>query len=139
MRVASLYHQDTGLLTGTQLMVSDDAMLAANIPAGHAAIDGQHDHLSKKIDVVSGKVVDYQPPAPSADHEWNATSKRWQLNAAAVAKIQAAAAAKARLRELEALSVRHARAFLLRGDPATKAALQAVDDEINTLESAHGQ
>jgi hypothetical protein len=28
-------------------------------------------------------IVDYQPPAPSHEHEWDATTKRWHLSAAA--------------------------------------------------------
>jgi hypothetical protein len=47
-------------------------------------------------------VVDYQPPQPSADHEWNPARKRWQLTAAArdlESQKRAAAAEVVTLRE----------------------------------------
>jgi hypothetical protein len=37
--------------------------------------------------LTTGKVVDYQPPQPSDDHEWNHVIKRWQLNHAALERV----------------------------------------------------
>ncbi|WP_428421978.1 tail fiber assembly protein [Methylibium sp.] len=52
-----------------------------NIPSGLAAREGVYDHLSQRVDLITGAVVDWQPPAP-ADTEfetwaWDAKTRRW--------------------------------------------------------------
>lgn len=93
--------------------ISDPAALAhavrSNTPDGHGVVEGRHDHLSKRVDVerlaredsdaltawdrsgerpkapvaTAAHVVDYVPPQPSSDHEWDAVAKRWRLTQAA--------------------------------------------------------
>src|ERR1700675_463680 len=101
MKIVSFFHKDTGLFNGEQLFASDETAIAANTPPDHIAIEGHHDHLSKRVDLAAHlrwealhdkvaqlqpqdrsqrheeldslwaqAVVDYQPPAPSPDHEW---------------------------------------------------------------------
>lgn len=76
----SFYNPADGSFTGGSFS-GPAAYLAANIPEGCAAIEGQHDHLCKRVDLETGEVVDWQPPAPadSADctHEWSAEARRW--------------------------------------------------------------
>lgn len=55
--------------------------LAANTPAGCIAVPGRHDHLRRRLDIATGQIVPYQPPAP-ADTEWqtwawDAQSESW--------------------------------------------------------------
>jgi hypothetical protein len=137
-------------------MASDDRVIDINIPPDHIVIEGHHDHLSKRVDVsvppeiinnagkvgysmdeatrIVHKIIDYQPPAPSTDHEWDAQTKRWQISAAAQAKAAARSAALARIAALEASQHRHIRGLAL-GKPGAKEALQAIDEEIISLES----
>lgn len=48
------------------------------MPVGCGMLDGTHDHLSKRVDLTTGQIVDYQPPQPSGEHEWNGASRRWE-------------------------------------------------------------
>ncbi|HTV76653.1 MAG TPA: hypothetical protein VMF03_00215 [Steroidobacteraceae bacterium] len=77
-------------------------------------------------------VVDYQPPAPSADHEWNPTAKRWVPNAAAQASANAKAAARARHAELLASQSDDMRRAVL-GDKDAARRLMAIEDEVSSL------
>ena len=76
--VASIYRIATGLFTG-RTYSGDDGHLT--LGADEAWIDGLHDHLSRRVDLTTGQVVDYQPPAPpDTEHEtfaWDASIKRW--------------------------------------------------------------
>jgi hypothetical protein len=127
MKTVSFYHKDTGALHGNMLFVSDDAMLAGNTPKDHIAIDGHHDPLCKKVDLATGKVVDYQPPQPSDDHEWNADTKRWQIKAAITAKARAKAEALRQIVELELSGIRRMRELLL--------GLVGIDERLSNIDA----
>jgi hypothetical protein len=152
------YHHETGVLHSNTIVIdapNAEAVAQLNCPADHKPIEGDFDPLSQRVDVsvtpeivdainvhgqVQGKrsvhqVIDYQPPAPSADHEWNAETKRWRLTAAAQAKIQGREAAQARIRELEDSQHLHVREMLL-GSLSARPRLQAIADEIAALQSA---
>ena len=88
MNTFSVCHAGTGLFTGVvitldQSLSAEALALAAslNTPAGHVAVPGCHDHLSRRLDVETGEVVDWQPPAPPADEftswAWDADARRW--------------------------------------------------------------
>lgn len=51
------------------------------LPEGIGAIEGAYDHLSQRVDIETGEVVDWQPDKPEGDeytdHEWDAGTKRW--------------------------------------------------------------
>lgn len=133
MRHVSFYHKETGAIHPNCFFSTNERAIALNTPAGFAVIDGHLDCLSQRVDVATGKVVDYQPPSPSADHEWNAATKRWQLNAAASAKASAALAARLRIGEIEQLSTRLARQCIL-GINGAREALAALEAEVTQLE-----
>jgi hypothetical protein len=38
---------------------------------------GHYDGLCQRVDVQTGEVVDYQPPRPSPNHDWDEQTKRW--------------------------------------------------------------
>jgi hypothetical protein len=63
-----------------------EKQLQNNVAAHEFAIEGRHDLYSKRYDEEMQQVVDYQPPQPDADHEWNAQTKRWQTRAGALAR-----------------------------------------------------
>jgi hypothetical protein len=76
----SLYSLADGLLTGAELSGSPE-FVAENTPADCGAIDGQHDHTRRRIDLATGELVSYQPPAPASDEwqtwTWDAGAWRW--------------------------------------------------------------
>jgi hypothetical protein len=136
LRQYHFYHEATGLLSAYSLALNvpdgHDELVSRNCPSGHKAIEG-HLHPSRhRVDVGTGKVVDYQPPAPSVDHEWDEVTQRWQLNAAALAKVQVAAAAHFRIRELRDSQHDIIRAAVL-GDRSALDQLRSIDTEISEL------
>lgn len=128
----SFHHKDSGILHPNQLMLSDWSSLDVNTPADHVVIEGWFDCLSQRVDVATGAIVDYQPPAPSDQHEWNAVSRRWQLNAAAQDKANRARFARGRIARLENDMLRPLREKALQL-PGADERLQAIDDEIKAL------
>jgi hypothetical protein len=133
LKTVMFYHKDTGMFAANQLLVSDERMVALNTPKDHVAIDGHHfDHLSQRVDVTSGEIVDYQPPQPSVEHEWSGTARRWQLNGASQAKRQASSEALARISQLEAQQPRALRETAL-GLAGGRERLLAIETEIQAL------
>lgn len=110
-REFSYYDPDTGHFTGTRVRVSP-----SQEPPTHrrwARMPGRFDHLSQRVDLATGEVVDFVPPQPSSDHEWDAEKKRWNLNADAAARKRDADAALLMLGEQDRRSVRALREALL--------------------------
>lgn len=106
-----------------------------NAPPGHLPIAGHYDARIHRVDLKTGTAYDYEPPAPSADHVWNAAHKRWVLSEAAQAKFDAAAAARQQIAALEAGQHRIVREVLL-GKAGAQERLQALHDQIAALEKA---
>lgn len=77
----SFYSLTTGLLDGGSISIPEGESPDANVPAGHAPIEGEFDSLSQRVDLATMAVVDYQPPAPLdtdlSTWEWDATARRW--------------------------------------------------------------
>jgi hypothetical protein len=113
-----------GVVTMNQAPKEDDSV---------GWVEGNHDHLSKRVELATKTVVEYQPPAPSQDHEWNATTKRWQPSAVARAKAASRAEDIAKIAALEASQHTLLRKHAL-GDVAALPRLQAIDDEIAAAE-----
>ena len=87
------------------------------------------------IEALQGQlIVDYQPPQPSVDHEWNGTTKRWQLNAATRERESKRRDAQQRIAAL-AHEERHLlrRLALNSFDAEAKERLTAIDTEIAEL------
>jgi hypothetical protein len=129
MKQVRFFHKDTGIFLAREFFTSNDAAVASNTPADHVTFERKIDHLSQCMDVATGKLVDYQPPSPSADHEWNTTTKRWQINAAVTAKAEAHRSALASIAALEASGVRAVRELAL-GQAGALDRLKALDIEI---------
>ena len=127
MKSWSFYDSVTGRLSPKHASGPDD--WRPNIPASCAAIEGIHDHLSQRVDVDTGQVIDWQPLQPDADHEWNTDSRRWQLKVDVAATIERDLWARHRIQELEAKQARRVREILAADDPT----LTAIDQEIATL------
>jgi hypothetical protein len=133
MKVVSFYHRETGMFNGRHLMVSDPALIPLNTPPDHIAIDGDHyDHLTQRVDVATGKIIDHIPPPPSPDYEWNSISRRWVIKAEITARTHARNAALGRITELELKALRALREHALGRDGAQER-LSAIDAEITQL------
>jgi hypothetical protein len=123
-----IYDPQTGLFTGKShhTNVRDPAAVEAFIdestPAGHGAYIGKYvDYLSKKVDVPTGLLVEYQPPQPSRKHVWNAEAKRWQVKNREQRELTLK-----RIADLEASTHRAVRETLLRACEAVDAIKEAV-------------
>lgn len=79
MNTWSFYHVETGELHPQVFSTTDDSSLAINTPKDHKAIEGDHDHVLKCVDLKTKSVVDRDvpKPAPSADREYDPTRRRW--------------------------------------------------------------
>jgi hypothetical protein len=76
----SEYYVDTGLFTGVTIDMPGHLIGGAARP-GCGVVSGRHDPLSRRVDLTTGEVVPYQPPAP-ADTDlvtwtWNTTTERY--------------------------------------------------------------
>jgi hypothetical protein len=130
MKVVSYYDEATGLFNGTTLTASNEQAFLHNTPAGHAAIEGQYDYLSQRVDVTQSPpaIVDYVPPQPSAEHEWNATARRWRLTAQAQAQADARKRALAEIARMEARQPRLLRELFAGAPSLSDSARRALED-----------
>jgi hypothetical protein len=151
----SFYHKDTGAIHPKLFSTDDATQLRANTPADHLPIEGHHDPLSKRVDVTVPpelvddinrygctvgkrtvhKIIDYQPPAPSADHEWNPDTKRWQLSASVQAEQQGRALVLQQIAALESKGIRAMRELAL-DQPGAKERVAAIDSQIAALRAS---
>jgi hypothetical protein len=123
-----IYDLASGLFTGQahHTHAKDPEALAgfieASTPSGHGAYIGKYvDYLSKKVDVHTGLLTEYQPPPPSRRHVWNEEVKRWQVKNRKQRQITLA-----RIAQLETSTHRAVRETLLRACEALDALKEAV-------------
>lgn len=80
MSTWSFYDAATGALAHRRITCSP-AQLAANTPPGHLPILGTFDPLCQRVDLATGQVEYYQPPAPADDElrtwAWDEATRRW--------------------------------------------------------------
>ena len=80
-RTWSFYDAATGAIAPARVTCPAGPNLAGNTPAGHVAIEGRFDHLSQRVNLETGQVEDYQPPAPADDElrtwAWDEATRRW--------------------------------------------------------------
>lgn len=80
-----LYSLDDGRLLGRSFSApgtdADDEDVALNTPAGCGVVAGVSDWQSQKVDLDTGRLVDFQPPPPADDAmrtwEWHWVARRW--------------------------------------------------------------
>lgn len=128
----SFYDKTTGEIKPLSFRAPNDAHVQANTPPNCEVIEGRFDHLSQRVDLDSGEVVDYIPPQPSDDHEWNNETKRWVLSAKAQLAVSKDRQARAEIERLEQQSMRSIREQAL-GDESAKARIEAIDAQIVEL------
>jgi hypothetical protein len=131
-----LYDRATGHFTGATVSATDPADVAANVPPDCDAVAGDVDPLSQRFDVVEKRVVDWQPPAPDSDHEWNAQARRWRKRPEVVAAEQADQDARALIAAQEVAQGRAIREVVLKlaatlpADDPDRTRLEQIDQEI---------
>lgn len=80
MKTYSFYDPATGLFDARVISVPDE-LLQVNTPANRIAKEGYHDCSRCRVDVATGEIVPYQPPAPAdtewATHSWDADAWAW--------------------------------------------------------------
>lgn len=134
MKTWCFFNPATGLFIDRIYCSSNLQSLEANTPEGLYAVEGRYDYLSQRVDVESGEVIDYQPPQPSDDHEWNVNTKRWQLKQEVEARNRQRASALMQLQQLDAKETRAISDLLTHPNDETAqtrlAAVRAQKDEL---------
>lgn len=131
MKTYSFFDPATGAIDPSTVTCALKQALA-NDRQDLTRIEGHLDHLSQRVDVETGEVVDYQPPQPSLSHEWDATTRRWRLTDAAKQAELRRAVAQARINQIESKQMRALREMAL-GKEGAAARLARMDDEIAAL------
>jgi hypothetical protein len=119
----------TGLQVGHFIEGTEEDAIANAPPNSRAIPDVPHPHAKRLVD---GVLVDYQPPAPSPDHEWNDAEKEWRLSAAAKRTMQERNAALSQINVLEQSQARALRELAL-GDETARDRLTVIDEQIAAL------
>lgn len=80
MKTVSVFELATGIFSG-QIICACLDVISVNIPDGYSYVDGAHDHRRRRVDVATGNVVPYQPPAPADSplcvHRWCPEREEW--------------------------------------------------------------
>jgi hypothetical protein len=131
---AHYFDAATGLWLGVSIDAPED-VVELNRPAGAMVVAEalQYPHAKR---LVAGSLVDYQPPAPDADHEWLDDVKRWRIKPDALARKNAREDAKTQIEALERQQARAIREHAINrgGTPAQlKKRLEDIDDQITAL------
>ena len=143
-RTWHFYDLQTGLFNGRRFGAPEysDELLALNTPPGCGAKNDVLDWQSQRVNVTTGELQDYQPPAPDADHEWMHDDdqgnrvRRWVLKPDVVERRARKVSAQARIAELERKLLRALREDRLGIVPSEKdraagaMTLQEIEDEI---------
>lgn len=102
----AFYDASTGLFRPKRITCPDAFDISTKTPDGCIPIEGEYDHLSQRVDIETGDIVDYQPPLPDDDHDWNAEAKRWLKRAEVRQWERARDAAQTQLDALDLKKVR---------------------------------
>lgn len=130
------YDPATGIFTGRYFYTSEEneearqRAVAKNTVAGHKTFETDdtvgHLHLSHRLDLATKELIDYLPPAPTENHEWDSTVKRWVMKRAVLDK-------RSQLQQLEFSAQRLMRKAVL-GNADAIAQLRIIEQQIDDLE-----
>ena len=127
----SFYDPATGLFSGKKFRGIRPSDVEANTPEGLIAIEGEYDHRCQRI-LPDGQVVDWKPPKPDDDHEWNGT--RWILTVAVAAVRKKRRDTQAEIENLERSQLRSMREVILDStDDIAKDRLSGIERQIAIL------
>lgn len=135
------YRLADGIFEGRSFTSSDEEALALNTPEGFGARGDVLDWESQRVDIETGELVDYQPPAPDDDHEWihddedGNRVRRWVLKPEVAERRAVKAAAIERIAELEKKQERAIREHVL-GIELTEEDIEAGAMTLQQIEDA---
>lgn len=72
----TLYDIKTGLITGT-IMATNSERLMHDLSPEIGCVMGEFDGRNKKVNLQTGEIEDYIPPAPSPNHVWDTETLSW--------------------------------------------------------------
>lgn len=124
----SFFDPSTGQFAG-RTYSGPEAALEVNTPTGLAPLEGEFDHLSQRVDLDNAEVIDWQPPQPDDDHEWDSERRRWVQTAAARERDVRRMQAQVRIERAEKRQTRAIREHLL-GDATALQRLADIEAEI---------
>lgn len=128
-RTWHFYRLSDGALTGRSFGASSDRDLARNTPPGCGVIEGVTHPHAQRVDTETGQLVDWQPPKPSDDYEWDASTRRWVKKREVAAAERASAQAQAEINALELQQLRAIREALIETLPDGDAKRRLVEAE----------
>jgi hypothetical protein len=142
MSAVDFFDAGTGLWTGVRFSGSE-ADIALNAPAGSVPVAAVEFPWAMRLDADTGTLVDYKPPAPSPDHDWNAQERRWVVRPAVLQQQSAKRAALEEITRLELSQLRLQREERIGRGGLTpleiKKRLEDIDDQIIALRAIVNQ
>ena len=140
MSTWSFYDRQSGQLHG-RVFTGPDGSVDANTPPGYVKIAGDLDALCQRVNLATGQVEEWQPPAPPdtelTTHAWDIDAKRWiGRPTLAALKLRDQAAVKAEIASIEATQPRALREAALASGSTRDAALSrlnAIDSQVKEL------
>jgi hypothetical protein len=137
MKQVSVYDKSTGLITqilSADCGDSDWAFVLNSIPKESGYVEGAHDHMCRKVDLVTNEVVKYQPESPGPDYECNENKERWKKTAEARLRDSKDKEARIKLQELSVKMVRPLSELMINpNDVAAKAVLSSLQSVAESL------
>lgn len=76
MRTWWSYRKTDGIFTGAMHSADTFQEIAGNESGDIGLIAGVSDWQSQRVNLLTRELVEYQPPLPDADHEWDPQAKR---------------------------------------------------------------
>jgi hypothetical protein len=135
-RVWSFYSLATGEFVGRRFSGNTDAERDMNTPTGCGAIEGRYSTGSQRVNLQTGAVQDYIPPAPDSDHEWSADARAWVIQPEIAAARTRRASLLHQIETLERQQLRPIRELALNPDNSRAAdVLAAIESQIISLRS----
>lgn len=124
----SFYNPHTGEISSRKFSGPDKAV-AANTPEGLIAIKGEFDPMSTRI--IDGLPVDWVPPQPSDQHEWDDDKRRWVLTLQASKRSASIQNAMDEISRFESMQLRSIRELALDpGNVTSREKLEWLDEQI---------
>jgi len=134
MRTWHFYDLQTGIFSGRLFSARSETDLQFNTPEGFGAREGVIDWESQRVDLATGELVDYQPPAPDSDHEWVPDARRWVLKLEVADRRARRAAALSQIEALETKQLRSLRELVIDPNNTDAASrLAQIESEIAEL------
>lgn len=142
LRTWHVFRRTDGTFTGGAVSAATFDEIAGSESQEFGLKDGVTDWLSQRVAVESEaqSVVDYQPPAPGADHEWIQDDeegnrvRRWMLKPDVAERRARELVAKAQIEELERKGLRALRELMLNpNNPAARKRVQDMNQQIERL------